>query len=278
MGVPKPTPGAEQYGPRGMSGENLNRAALARNQMASPPGIPDPAMLQRRDNGRPDESTHMRYGDEISPQEYMARRSAGEPPMYGDEQLFNSLRGASGGKQGQPPSHGPPPGLGRPPGLEQMPRRMPPPGWAGHLPPPQQQQQQQQLQYRQQGPPGIPGGRPNMPPGYGMPPPSQQGQGQRPPQGSAPPPQRKYTGESGMPMMGPPPGFMGNGPPPGLLGLLNQQPPPPQQRYHMQGGPPEPQGLGRAFMDMYGDGLGPTGPPSGRNGVRGTGGHIGGYR
>lgn len=274
--APKPTPGAEQYGYRSMSGENINRAALARNQMASPTGMPDPAILQRRENGRSDEPRNIRYSDDISPQEYMARRQTNEPPTY-DEQMLMALRGG-GAKQGQPPTHGPPPGLGRPPGLEQMPPRMPPPGWGGPQPPPQQQ-----MQHRQQGPPppGMPTGRPNIPPGYGMPPPPQPGQSQRPPQGAGPPP-RKYTGDSGMPMMGPPPGFGGSAPPPGILGLLNQQrpPPPPQQHFQMQGGPPEQQGLGRAFMDMYGDGPvpGPGGPQGGRSGVRGVGGPMGGYR
>lgn len=270
--TPKPTPGPDQYGHRAMSGESMNRATLARNQMVSPAGGPDPAILQRRENGRSDEASNLRFGEDMSPHEYMARRQGSEQHMY-DEQLLHALRGA---KQGPPPPHGPPPGLGRPPGLDQMPPRMPPPGWDARPPP-----QQQPMQPRQQGPPlpGMPSGRPNIPPGYGMPPP-QQSQGQRPPPGMAPPPQRKYTGESGMPMMGPPPGFMGSAPPLGLPGMHNQQPPPPQQRYQMQGGPPEQQGLGRAFMDMYGEGPGPGpgGPPGGRSGVRGVGGPMGGYR
>jgi hypothetical protein len=276
--TPKPTPGPEQYGSRPMSGDPLTRANLARNQMVSP----DPAILQRRENGRTDQPPTFHYNDEMSPHEYMARRHGVEPPMY-DEQLLHSLRGASIPKQGHQPT-GPPPGLGRPPGLDQMPPRMPPPGWGAQPPPPPQQ-----IPSRQQGPPpGMPAGRPNIPPGYGMMPP--QSQPQRPPQGAAESPQRKYTGEGPIPPMGPPPGFGANGPPPPGMGLLSmfgprpqqqqQQAPPPRQRYPMQGGPPEQQGMGRAFMDMYDAPPmgGPGGPPPGHNGVRGVGGPMGGYR
>ena len=279
--APKPTPmqvSTEQYAVRGMPGDSINRAAPGRNQMVSPPGFPDPAILQRRENGRsPAEETpiHLRYGDESSRQDSLAQRQASEHDMS----LLGMLRrGGEGHDMAPSHGHGPPPGLSRPPGLEQMPPRMPPPGWAGQPPPPPPPQQQ----HRQPGPPpGMPNpGRPNIPPGYGMGP-QPQGPGQRPPMPGPPPPppQRKYTGDSGMPMMGPPPGFMGNGPPPGLMGGMfggQQPPPPPQQRYPMQGGPPDHQGLGRAFMDMYGDG--PVGP-GGRNGVRGgVGGPMGGYR
>lgn len=277
--TPKPTPGPEQYGHRPMSGESLNRAALARNQMTSPGGIPDPAIMQRRENGRSDEPLGARFSDDISPHEYMARRQNSEPPMY-DEQLIHTLRGGAGPKQGPPQPPGPPPGLGRPPGLDQMqPRGMPPPGWGGaqHL------SQHQPMQPRQQQVPlpGMPG-RPNIPPGYGLPP--QQSQPPRPTQGAGPVPQRKYTGDPDMPMPPPPPGFgMYAARPPAHVLESMQRPPLQQQQFQMQGGAPEQQGSNRAFMSMYedsrGPGPGPRMPPSGHNGVRGVGGPpMGGYR
>lgn len=275
--APKPTPGPEQFGPRGMSGDMMHRPPPpGHHPMGSPTAMGDPMMLHRRENGRSEELPQMRYSEDHLRYEQMIRRQNSDNPraMY-DEQLLETLR--SGGRDGPRPSHshGPPPGLGRPPGFDQMPPRMPPPGWGGPPPP-----HQQPSMHHQQGPP--PSGRPNIPPGYGMPPPPQQGRDQRgppPPQGGPQQPQRKYTGESGT-MMGPPPGFGGsNGPPPGLLGMFGGGPPPPpqQQRYPPMQSPPE-QGPGRQFMDMYSDMPGGPPPPQGRNGVRGVGGPLGGYR
>jgi hypothetical protein len=259
--APKPTPGPEQYGPRGLSGDSMNRAALSRNQMTSPPAYADLSMLQRRDGQRADEPLHMRYYEDPSGFDSFPRRQQGHDSARSpyDEQTYDSREGP-GGNQQQPVVHGPPPGLSRPPGLDQMAPRMPPPGWPAQAPPPP-------MQHRQPGmPPGMPGPRPNMPPGFNMgPPPQNAAQRGPPPSQAGMPPARKYTGDSNVPpMMGPPPGFMSNqAPPPTIVDYLHQRNVP-------RGGPLEPQGLGRPFGDMYADG--------GRNGMRSGAGPMGGYR
>jgi hypothetical protein len=232
--------------------------------MNSPPGYPDPAMLQRRDVQRSDEPAHMRYYEDPSSFDNFHRQGPESARSPYDEQMHDLREGPSG-KQQQSAVHGPPPGLSRPPGFDQMAPRMPPPGWSAQPPPP--------MQHRQSGmPPGMPGPRPNMPPGFNMAPPPQ-GAAQRPapPSQAGMPPQRKYTGDSNMPpMMGPPPGFMSNQAPPRTMLDMFRGPPEPNQRYPGQGGPPEPQGFGRPFVDMYADG--------GRNGMRSGAGPMGGYR
>ena len=272
--APKPTPVSplhDQYGGRSMftNEDILNRNAVARNHMISPQQVPEPSFMHRRENGRsvmdelPQHS--QRYQDDQAAYEHLTRRRTSEAhrSAYDDQAMLSLLRG-QGMNVHQKAAHptqqqqGPPPGLGRPPGLDQMPRA--PPGW-----PSQQQQSQQQRQAAP--PPGMPNLPRNLPAQYGgpnMPPHQQQNQRSQPP---PPPPQqqRKYTGESAMhnyPPMGPPPGFMNSGPPPGFPGA----------GYGRYNGPPEPpQGVGRAFMDMYGD--------AGRAGVRGgTGGGMPGYR
>ena len=271
--APKPTPGPhlqDQYGGRGMfmTEDALNRSAMARNQMISPPQLGDPSFMYRRENGPYDEPPQqsMRYQEDLTSQEHLTRRSTneGRGPSYDDQAVLNYLRaqGIQQQRSNQPNQQqpqGPPPGLARPPGLDQMARG--PPGWPNQQPQPQPQQQ------RQAAPPGMPNLPRNIPAQFAGPnmqpnqPPNQRLQQSQPP---PPPQQRKYTGESGLPNFPqmPPPGFMSNGPPPGFPGAG-------YGRY--QGPPDPPQGLGRAFMDMYGDGS--------RAGVRGgTGGGMPGYR
>ena len=274
--APKPTPGSylrDQYAGHSMylNEDALNRNAMARNQMISPHQQSELPFLNRRENGRGmiDESPQysMRYQEDRNAYEHLSRRLTGEAPRPGhdDQAVLSFLRSQAMNQQqkpNQPSQHqlqGPPPGLGRPPGLDQMPRA--PPGWPNQPPQPHPQRQTAPPPH----PPGMPNLPRNLPAQYGgpnMPPPQPH---QRPQQPPPPPQQRKYTGESGMqnfPPMGPPPGFMNNGPPPGFPGA----------GYGRYQGPPEPpQGLGRAFMDMYGDG--------GRAGVRGgTAGGMHGYR
>ena len=272
--APKPTPVSplhDQYGGRSLFSHEdiLNRNAMARNQMILPHQVSDPPYVQRRENGRGmiDElpPNLMRYPEDQGTYEHLTRRHTNEAyrSAYDDQAMLSLLRGTGTNVQQravhptQQQQQGPPPGLGRPPGLDQMSRA--PPGWP--IQPPQPQRQTAP-------PPGMPNLPRNLPAQYGgsNPPPHQQPK-QRPQQPPAAlPQQRKYTGESAthnFPPMGPPPGFMNNGPPPGFPGA----------GYGRYNGPPQepPQGMGRAFMDMYGDG--------GRAGVRGgAGGGMSGYR
>ena len=178
------------------------------------------------------------------PREPLPRRATNGAPSGLEDPLIALLRSQAPQRPMQPPQSLPP-GLQRPPGLDQAPRQNP--NW-----PPQQPQGQPPRQPSlPPGLAGLPRGMPGAP--YGQPqqiPSQQQPPLQRPPQ----PPQRKYTGESpsamGMPNvppgMFPPPGFMNAGPPPGFPGSMVNHP----ARFQ---GEPGPQGMNRAFMDMYGE-------------------------
>lgn len=276
--APKPTPVSplhDQYGGRSMftNDDILNGNAVARNQMISPQQVSEPSFMHRRENGHSmmdEQPQHsLRYQEDQAAYEHLARRRTNEAPRaaYDDQAMLSLLRG-QGMNVNQKAVHptqqqqqGPPPGLGRPPGLDQVSR--PPPGWPNQPP----QQAQQQSQRHTAPPPGMANLPRSLPAQYGGPNmPTHQQPNQRPQPPPLPPQQqRKYTGESAMhnyPPMGLPPGFVNNGPPPGFPGA----------GYGRYNGPPEPPlGVGRAFMDMYGD--------AGRAGVRGgTGGGMPGYR
>jgi len=202
------------------------------------------------------------------PREVLQRRPTNgttqQPPLFFDEPFFNELRQANQQpppniqmNQNRPPGF--PPAMQRPPGFEQVPQ-----GW-----PPQ----------HPSAPPGIPN-----PPHRGMvmgpqfPPLSQQmprqsQMGMPPP--AAPPPnpqrQRKYTGGDHFPpSMGPPPGFMANGPPPSFGALP-----------HGMGAGFDAMVRERALMEMYtanGQGMRGNGRGVGGGGAGAGGGLMGGYQ
>jgi len=223
-----------------------NVRAAARNQMISPVPGPDPIMSQRRETGRSmfDESPVAMYQNEQVPREHIQRRATNGAPANLDDPLIALLRGQ--GPQRHMPPQSLPPGLQRPPGLEQGARQ--PPNWPPQQPqaqPPRQSSLPPGLSSLPRGMPGVPYGQPQPIPGQQQPPQQQRTQQQ---------PQRKYTGESsaapGMPKlppgMFPPPGFMNAGPPPGFPGSMANHP----ARFQ---GEPGPQGMTRAFLEMYGE-------------------------
>ncbi|KAK7905291.1 hypothetical protein LTR67_000011 [Exophiala xenobiotica] len=242
---PPPNPHQQAGGMFGMPSEPNVRAA-ARNQMISPVPGPDPIMSQRRETGRSmfDESPVAMYQNEQVPREHIQRRATNGAPAILDDPLIALLRGQ--GPQRHMPPQSLPPGLQRPPGLEQGARQ--PPNWPPQQPqaqPPRQSSLPPGLSSLPRGMPGVPYGQPQPIPGQQQPPQQQRTQQQ---------PQRKYTGESsaapGMPNlppgMFPPPGFMNAGPPPGFPGSMANHP----ARFQ---GEPGPQGINRAFLEMYGE-------------------------
>jgi len=246
--APKPQPPNPHQQAGAMYGmpSDPNVRAAARNQMISPVPGPDPIMSQRRETGRSmfDESPVAMYQNEQLPREHLQRRATNGAPASLDDPLIALLRGQ--GPQRPMPPQSLPPGLQRPPGLEQGPRQTP--NW-----PPQQPQAQPPRQSSlPPGLSGLPRGMPGAPYGQPQPIPSQQQPPQQ--QRTQQQPQRKYTGESsavpGMPNlpsgMFPPPGFMNAGPPPGFPGSMANPP----ARFP---GEPGPQGINRAFLEMYGE-------------------------